>query len=321
MKNYLFDTALTELADSASQIAILIAVSGYESRATYLCSRFRDDAGLSRSLKTLILGFSEHREEPGRKRNDQWYQDAGWKIDIPQSDNAIDALEVVYQYLDRVMDGAGDLPVSVHLDYSSMPRSWYCSFAEKIPQRLRVKDQLVMWYCHAQYTDAQLPTAGVDDFVRYAGKPSLAAVSRTHLVGLGFDSVRSSAIKMVLDPKSLVVFYGQSDAFPEYRDRVLRENDHMIVRASTVLPLPTDDFVRSYSQLNYLIRDLARGGDVIVVPDGPKPLVLASSYIVAQRSIPGVVCIHVKRRRDSSAPLPDIGGVGVPVGFSISGKR
>lgn len=320
MKNRLFADSFSPEEVSYNN-CMLVVVSGYESRSTYLAHLIHNRDALHKFAKILVLGFAGHKDNPRRIENDIWYKSVGQSIVQLTSDHSDEALKLIVKSANELIEKSPDKSVRVHLDYSSMPRSWYCNIARTLPNSLRLLDCLSMWYCHGNYQEAQLPTAGVDDFVRYAGKPSLAANTRTHILGIGFDFVRSSAIKTVLDPQEMIVFYGVSDSFPEYRERALKENWNLIENASTVVALPTDDFVGSYGQLNYIVRDTLRGGDVILVPDGPKPLVLAASLISFEYGRPGVVSIHVKRRKDKGGGCFEVAGRGDPVAFDLFGIR
>ena len=300
---------------------ILISVSGYESRATYLSKLAVIDSKTPKFDHFLVFGFSSMVDLPGRLANDSWYKEQGRPL-IILGDDSIE--EVFLTVEKKIADFRALNPnriLHIHVDYSSMPRSWYCGLLQRIPGIISEQEFCTFWYSLGQYTKTQSPTAGIDDFVCYSGKPSLGATRRQHIIGLGFDAVRTSAIFTVLDPQEVTTFYGVSSQLPEYRNRILRDNYAFFEPGRPSVELVIDDYLECYSKLRSIIRDAARFGDAIVVPDGPKPLVLAASTIVRDLDHQGIVCIHVRRRKDKDAPAEDIQGTGQPIGFSIAGRR
>jgi hypothetical protein len=117
-------------------------------------------------------------------------------------------------------------------------------------------------------------------------------------------------------------FYAEPAAEPSYVARVERDNREALNAAAYTFKVPIDDFVMTYSKLVSTVHQFRSEGDVVIVPDGPKPLVLASSIVPMVMDDPsGVVCFHVaKRQTDSFIPV-DVAANGDPVGFSIGGPR
>src|SRR5262249_4156759 len=145
-------------------------------------------------------------------------------------------------------------------------------------------------YTPGKYQETSYPTAGTSDFRIFSGRPTLSAPSRTHFFGLGFDRIRSQAIWSVLDPHNLVCFYADPAAEPAYVARVKRDNREALNAAAYTFKVPMDDFVIAYSKLMATVQQFRSMGDVIIVPDGPKPLVLASSIVpLAMEEPSGVV--------------------------------
>ena len=125
-----------------------------------------------------------------------------------------------------------------------------------------------------------------------------------------------------MDPHRLVCFYADPAAEPSYVARVERDNREALNAAAYTFKVPVDDFATTYSKLVSTVHQFRSEGDVVIVPDGPKPLVLASSIVPMVMDDPsGVVCFHVaKRQTDSFIPV-DVAANGDPVGFSIGGPK
>jgi hypothetical protein len=184
---------------------------------------------------------------------------------------------------------------------------------------MREQDTACFWYTPGRYAGGEYPSAGVDDFRVFSGRASVGAQFRTHMMGLGFDRVRSQGIWSVLDPQNLVCFYADPAVVDGYVDRVLRDNHDVLLAAQHVFSLPLTDFVYSYSKIVSVVKDFRHLGDVVIVPDGPKPLILASSLVPLSIDIPGVVCFHVTRPQSGGASSVPVDAAGEPVGFRFGG--
>ena len=81
------------------------------------------------------------------------------------------------------------------------------------------------------------------------------------------------------------------------------------------MALRLDDFSFMISKLRDLANELLSTGDVILVPDGPKPLIFAMSLIPDLLNKNGLTCLHISRNSDFS--VVDVTATGTINGFSI----
>jgi len=214
-----------------------------------------------------------------------------------------------------------DRDVEIHIDYSCMPRRWYSNIINVMAPLFRDNDVCYLWYTPGKYPEREYPTAGIEDFQVFSGKPSLNAKFRTHVFGLGFDNVRSRAIWSVIDPENLICVIATPIINIDY-EKIVRECNKYIIRsANHVINIPIDDFTITYSKLSEIVHNFSRLGDVILVPDGPKPLILAASLIPFFVKSEGVVCFHVTRRHSKDFKPIDVSSLGDPVGFSFSFRK
>jgi|GEM_PF-1095039 len=298
---------------------LVIAVSGYEERSSYWSKRVMRDLKPSDTTQWLVAGFTDRKEDGSRPENDRFYLDAGLNILEFPSDEESGICETVSVTLAGMLRRAPRSDIEVHIDYSSMPRSWYCSLFRKCHTLLRQRDTLFMWYVGGIYDGAEFPTAGVSDISLFCGQPTINPRVRTHIFGLGFDRIRASAIFRVLDPQKLVCFYGDPGVRHDYVDRVRSDNRDLLAAAQFDFAASIGNFPEAFSKIADVVRDFSRLGDVILVPDGPKPLVLASSLAPEFFGRRGIVSLHVKRRKDHLSHGQNIQASGSIYGFSIAG--
>jgi len=251
--------------------------------------------------------------------NDKFFCEAGFKMTEFPSDDEIGIGESITGQILRMQHSYARSSIEVHIDYSSMPRRWYCSLFRAAHRQLRKCDSLFMWYSGGIYDGEEFPTAGVSDISLFCGQPTITPRVRTHIIGLGFDRIRASAIFRVLDPQNLVCFYGEPGVRHHYVDRVRSDNRDLLAAARHEFSVPVGDFPEAFSRIADITRDFSRLGDVVLVPDGPKPLVLASSLVPEFFDQRGIVSLHVRRRKDHSTQALNIEASGSVYGFSVSG--
>lgn len=295
----------------------MIGVSGYESRSSDWMRKTLSKLSPSETNLYCIIGFDDYRQSLNRPNNDKFYREKGLPVWVPH-DEGRETLELLKEAVSACITMSEEMPVEVHVDYSSMPRSWYCKLPFVLSESVRASDKLFFWYTPGSYPETEYPTAGVEDFSVFSGRPSLNPDIRTHFFGLGFDRIRSHAIWSVLDPTNLVCFYASPGTRHDYVERVQRDNEDILAEADYVFAINMFDFAYAYSRIAGVVREFHRLGEVILVPDGPKPLILASSLVPEVLGYPGVVCFHVSRRRNQQSEPVNVEPSGTAYGFSFS---
>ena len=295
-----------------------VIVSGYEERSSSWGRRRLEAVGVSEANRYLLIGFSDYATVLSRHSNDELYASHGLEQVSVDSGDWQQLEAAVGSSVQELLAEAGETTVEIHVDYSSMPRLWYCSLPQLLARILRPLDTIYFWYTPGHYPRVNYPTAGIKDFHIFAGGPSGGPLGRTHLFGLGFDRIRSRAIWSIVDPERLVCFYADPGTEPEYVTRVRKDNRHVLRAADHVFTVPLRDFVFTFSQISAVTYDFQRYGDVILVPDGPKPLILAASLIPYRQGMRGVTCYHVARRKVEEPRLVDVPPADEPVGFSFN---
>lgn len=310
-----------EGASSVPHRRLVVTTSGYEARNRYWLQQTVKTLQAGDRLQHLVIGFREFADALSRPANDQFYRGMGLTIEPADASEGKRFRELVVQRIVQLLDVAKDDPIEVHVDYSCMPRLWYCDLPCLLLNALRPHDKAFLWYTPGEYPDVDYPTAGVEDFRVFSGRPSLNPRVRTHIFGLGFDRVRSQAIWSVLDPQNLVCFYADPAVKASYVERVRSDNRDVLSAANHAFSVPLDNFIYAYGLIASVVTEFRSIGDVVIVPDGPKPLILASSLIPMRLAVPGVLCFHVTRRKGQNYQPVDVSPIGEPFGLSFSGNK
>ena len=300
---------------------LFVVVSGYENRARLWASKVSGAIPRSDLCEWKVIGFTDLKDECSRPDNDGFFLSQGLKVWECSADDKRGIIEHIIDGIERLIKRSSKSSVEVHVDYSSMPRLWYCTIFTLAQSLLRPDDKLYFWYTAGIYQGAEYPTAGTSDVSLFSGRPSLTPKVRTHLFGLGFDRIRASAIFRVLDPQNLVCFYADPGIRHEYVEKVNTDNRDLLAAAKLVFTAPVGDFVTAFSRIAEVTREFAAEGDVILVPDGPKPLVLASSLVPFFLNRNGIVSLHVRRRRSQVPGVKDVPAAGEVYGFVVRGMN
>jgi hypothetical protein len=291
---------------------LLLAVSSYESRSRSIFNKLQSDHN---GIEYAFVGFSDLSTSGARPETDEILKQMGLRVTLCDSEDSNAFLNHVVDVVTTTLN-KDESPLEVHVDFSCMPRRWYCSIPGKLAGVLRSCDRAFFWYTPGQYVPGDLPATGVNDLELFSGTASLRSTFRTHVFGLGFERARTQAIWSVMDPQNLVCFYADPAASSGYVQRVRDQNRDILLACQHTLTLPLNDIVKCIARLRDVTLDFLHHGDVILVPDGPKPLILAASLIPLMQPGPGITCFHIRRRRRRPEHAYDVKASGQPVGFS-----
>ncbi|MFR3529035.1 MAG: hypothetical protein ACLTTZ_00490 [Lachnospiraceae bacterium] len=102
----------------------------------------------------------------------------------------------------------------------------------------------------------------------------------------------------ILDPDSYVTCNAYNKNNSEINENVHLVNSRVISMATMEISLQIDDFSFMIAKLCEVVREFLPLGDVILVPDGPKPLIFAMSLVPLLIDKAGITCLHVSRNKD-----------------------
>jgi len=187
---------------------------------------------------------------------------------------------------------------NIHFDYSSMPRSWYCFFPLMLNELICEEKKALFWYVSGDYPNEynNFPSAGIDSISVFSGHafPSVDK-KRFHIIGLGYDYIRTETMISIIEPECLISCYAYNPLNRETKENAFTANKRIVDRSFISAALPIDNFRGIVDKLCELVYDLTQNGQVIIVPDGPKPLILAMSLIPDIIKKNDITCLHISR--------------------------
>lgn len=284
------DFDFNKITDSFSKCKkpILFVFScGYEKRSL---SQFQylQKVAPSQDIKYLCFGFKNYKTNASRPENDKELAKYGIKPIELETEDSISVWMSLCNYMHQELND----DAQIYIDYSSMPRNWYCMFAKKLISG-ELGDHASLIYSHGRYFDSQYPCVGYGEFHQFSGRPKITSTREVNIFGLGFDSIRSHGIWTFLDPQLSVAVIARSPKNDEHCQRVIRENTEILSAADSIHEVDVNKFCNMLARLVDLSRKYQSYGDVALVPDGPKPMVLAMSLVPYYLGDKGIYSWHV----------------------------
>lgn len=294
--------------------SFFICSVGYEERSFYILNKIKKDL----DNRYMVFAFSEFINMTNKpKRIIDEHINKKNIVDI-----SYDEIEVFFEKIKFLIMEFKEKhdKIELHIDYSYMPRQWYCKLPRFLLGLLSNEDEVFFWYSEGIYPKnfKDYPTAGIDSFIYFSGKTSLRTnLKRTHLLSLSYDIIRTEGVVSILDPENFIVCCAYDSDSIIIKQNVSKINKSLISRAKMCVYTHLDDFQLMLSKLCEVVNDFWRLGDVIIIPDGPKPLIFAMSLIPDFLDKHGVICMQIIRTNRNTTPI-DVSPSGKIVGFSIT---
>ena len=307
ISNTIFD------ANLINENSFFICSVGYEDRSFFILNELKKKLA-NRYIAFSFAEFTKSTDKPNRIYDEKLNLEN--TIDITYDDK-----EIFFNKIKALITELKDRQtrIELHIDYSYMPRLWYCKLPAFLSELLSQEDKVFFWYSEGKYQKniKEYPTAGIDSFLYFSGTPSLRTNhKRTHLLSLSYDTIRTEGIISILDPENFISCCAYDSDSADIKDSVSKINKSIISRSKMCVYTHLDDFQLMLSKLCEVANDFCQLGDVIIIPDGPKPLIFAMSLIPTFLNKHGIICMQITRTNRNTTPI-NVKPNGKVVGFSI----
>ena len=261
----------------ASVFDLILAVSGYESRSTYLVERIKPQGE-----KKFVLAFEEKSDELFRIENDRKYKQMGFSFISLSGNKCVE--------IDSILSSLPDQNktfLNILIDYSCMTKLWYASiinfFLRTDLPNTRIS--LFFSYTPSRFTEPKKPKhfkivepIGCSTHGIIKGKP-LALV-----IGLGYEKDRAEFLRKALDPEETYIFYADPADDDRFIEKVYVNNFRLIdkLHRNRVFSYPIRDLKKIDLLLTDLCLDLRLNYKIILAPLGPKPFALCCLLLAAR---------------------------------------
>lgn len=276
---------------------LAIFASGYEER----CSAIPQLLNPSKMVNVVVLGFTEENTDEQRLLNDNYFTTT-WVEKITLSSSNDD--REIYNILNTVFNNAyNKRAIHILVDYSSMSRLWYAGVLNWAKFFSKVDEiRIDMLYAPGVHREKISPMV-INDILSIPGcEGSATSLFQSIAVfGLGFDSYAALCVLDRIEPDCYYTFLASPTIFPDYPEIVLRKNDDLIRSAKNTLSLPLFSVEQTYNALGEIVSLHKDEADIIFVPMGPKPHVLAS--VLLAMKFREITCLRVSSSDESKTNI------------------
>jgi hypothetical protein len=286
---------------------LFVCALGYEERSFYLLGRNLDTRNIN---NTLVFQFGDFDQNSLSAEIEKYISQLpkGHLIKVSYGEYKIIQESVIAFLESQVNNNLCNDNICLHIDYSSMPRSWYCNlptFIESNKSSLPMHLDIKFWYVAGDYpqTYNNYPTAGISNFSVFSGNvlPKIDS-RRTHLVALSYDAKRTQGILSITEPELLIVCYAYNTTDGRKKKKEVEKiNEDIIRRATVSVALPMNDFIYILGKTREIIFEHTYNEQIVVIPDGPKPLIFAMSLASLLNQDDDVTCLHINRNETIAA--------------------
>lgn len=282
-------------------IDLFITCLGYEERSCYIFNKLKPQLT---SDSCLLFSTNSHSTIPSIKKAINDSKQLGIVCNKVQYNDSKKVHNLIISKVKKII--ATNENARIHIDYSSMPRSWYCKIPQLLCDFIGSKSQVYFWYSEGIYEnfDDVYPTAGIDTYTLFSGKPTLFDGKRTHLIGVGYDTIRTNGIITLLNPESVIICYANNPNREDVATTVKSLNSEIMAESFMNLSLDITDFEFMIAKLSGIINELhsISNSDIVLIPDGPKPLIFSMSLIPWLLDKYGISCLHINRNDNCYIP-------------------
>lgn len=297
---------------------------GVESRCDYIAKRL---IAAGKTVKHILVLVFPDCSEKMRTSFEKSLHDL--KGDVVFKQMASDASSNVEGLLDSVI-GSGEVP-NIIIDYSVMSRAWYSAilfwFYKKITDQQTT--QLSLLYACGQYTN-EIASKDVSIKAISAVPGCAGTVFRlaptSVAFGLGFYGYASLCASEQLEPDNIYTVSTEEDPVHGFHVDMQPGNRELIQRAEKNFKIPLGSVVTAYQCfMNIAMTCYARNEEVILVPMGPKPHVLAATLAsLSDRRICTLRVQHQKYNSDINPSgkivVTDVSFIDVPNSHGKDGE-
>jgi hypothetical protein len=271
---------------------LILLASGFEERSCFTLASIPESA----IDKCVVLGFASDRHTLSRPRNDAIY---GKRQLTPYVSTDPQAYENhIKSALLAASSSVNDRPLRVFIDYSVMTRSWYGYLLTWLRYSTdAVVADVDFVYAYGHY-ESEFEPLHIEEISAIPGFEGGCAGARRTIAffGLGYDRYATLAVNELIEPDHVTCYIARETPNDMRSQRVLDQNKELIALSGTQpIYLPLGNIQEAFRILHEHFTQVSDEDEVIAIPMGPKPHVLAT--LMVSQYVQRVTCLHAMGSR------------------------
>ena len=245
-----------------------IAVSGFESRSTYLAEKIN----ASDIPDKIVLAYNELTNVLFRTYNDSKFRELGFTFCVvPPKD--ISSLATI---LDQICAKNKKESLDILIDYSCMTKIWYNGILTYFSELEESYTKVNLWFCYSPSEFAKAHSSVSNKFFDTEIPKSTNNKPIALMLGLGFERGRSEELAQQLKAQVTFAFYADPAYDERYVKEVLENNQVLLKKISDdkIIKYPIFDLNSINASLTQLCINLRLSHQLVLAPIGPKPFTL-----------------------------------------------
>jgi hypothetical protein len=254
----------------------MIAVSGYESRSSYLISKI----DVQSILFKLVLAFNEKNDFLYREINDQKYREMGFTF----IKGSVFEASAINAFLDQICLSINKKEIDILIDYSAMPKVWYSEILNFFNEKDDLLQKVNLWFAYAPSEFSKSISAISNKYLDPI-KPAVKYAKPLALIlGLGYEKGRAEDFAKIFGAELTFAFYANTNADSRYEQEVIANNKNILksLNNDNIISYQIDNLNSVNEALTQLCIDLRLNYQVLLVPVGPKPFSLMCFVLAAR---------------------------------------
>ena len=263
-----FDLTLESAYDIDYSLGIF--ASGYERRCRYSASKLDS----TKFDKCVVFGFEEHSDHPERIKNDEYFEET-WKSDYIKMSQGNEL--PIYEYLNK-QEFREQNDLHLLIDYSSMSRLWYAGLLNWIRNSPREGRTVVDFIYSLGIYRKRIGPLVINDILAIPGCEGVPVPSlRTAAIFcLGYDGESTLTVYDKLQADTVYAIIANPGSSDDAPNIARQSNLDFLQERITTLEYPLRHVATTYSKLSEIVSTHRGLDNVVLVPMGPKPHILAS---------------------------------------------
>jgi len=248
---------------------LVIVASGYEERATFLCTKLDLNC-----QNKVALSFDNYDQIDQRKINDHLFTSKGFSFIKSLGDSDISIIQKL-----KELSFEQKSEYNILVDYSSMTRVWYSAilnYFRWLDVNKNVKINIFFSYSIAEFTpppENEIPNKHIGPIKGFYNI-SLPLKPTALIIGLGYERIRAFGLTEFLDAETMVFLTDSSQE--KFTKEVVKENEELlrIVSEDNIFRYSLNKMEHLHYVLNSLCEKLTEKFRIVIAPCGPKPFSL-----------------------------------------------